>query len=454
MSDRGNNESGASGDEQASPKKTRLFSFFPREKLRKNGPDPADDAEEGVPEYDEHAMVEAMPEEHYAAEEEATEDEYQAQRAYVYDDTVATEQVAPAHANPATLHTPMPSVRTTPGTQPRPTPPPPAPARPAPQPAARPSEPPVHREPPPPPARDPVPHAPREPAPPVQREPAPHVHREPVQPVPREPVPAAPREHEPPPARDLAAHRQTVPAPAAPPREPARSPVPRPQPQAAPAPTRPAAPLPEAAGPETEFADNRHKPVTEDSIASVVAGRSFENAEAERAFLLTLSRDQRMKYAELVHADERLELDLERHNLEVDRLVYERERAEISERIRHRENAFRFANNAMRMLFALNGIGAVVLMGVWGYLAGVPGARFLSAAFGIALTTFAVGTICSALTAACSYGAQALTARPDDSPRRHYAIIAVRVMAIVFAVLSFCLFVFGVILAGYGLRAS
>ena len=426
-----------------------------------------------MPEEVEHAMVEAMPEEHYAAEEETDEDEYQAQRAYVFDDTVATEEVTQPHANPATLHTPMPAVRTTPGTQPRPTPPPvrpapqpaarayePAPAaRPSePAPAARPSEPVHHRETAPPPPREPAPPPAREHVAPAPREPRPPVQREPVHTAPRDPVPSAPREPEPAPPRESSAYRQAAAAvaaaPAAAPREPARSPVPRPQPPAAPAPPRQTAPPPEAHPAEAEYAPPREKPVNEDSLASVVAGRTFENAEAERAFLLTLSRDQRMKYAELVHADERLELDLERHNLEVDRLVYERERVEISERIRHRENAFKFANNALRMLFALNGIGAVVLMGVWGYLAGVPGARFLSAAFGIALTTFAGGTICSALTAACSYGAQALMAQPDDSPRRHYAIIGVRVMAIVFAVLSFCLFLVGIILAGYGLRAS
>lgn len=430
MSDRGNDEAGAREDGQDSPEKTRLLAFFTNEKPGGNGTDPEDGAQDVVPGEAAvetvHAVAGAMPEEPLAAGEDAAGDGRHDQHTYVFDDTAAAAQTERPGGNPAILNTPMPAVRTMPGTQPRPTP---SPVRPVPQPAESLCE------------SSSDASSPDEPAPaarpvePPSREPVPHAARGSV---------APPRDPEPAPALKPEAYRPQPPA-TTPPQVPADPVLPR---HTAPAPGAPPADAVFAAARETPA------PANKESLASVIAGRSFENTQAERAFLLTLSRDQRMKYAELVHADERLELDLERHNLEVDRLVHERERAEISERTRHRDNAFAFANNALRMLFALNGIGAVVLMGIWGYLAGVPDARFLSAAFGVALTVFAGGTACSALTAVCSYGAQTLMADPDDSPARHYGTIGVRVMAIVFAALAFCLFLAGVILAGYGLRAS
>lgn len=194
--------------------------------------------------------------------------------------------------------------------------------------------------------------------------------------------------------------------------------------------------------------------LSEETLASMVAGRSLETEEEERTFILTLSRDQRLKYAELLNASERLDLDRETHNLEFDRLQFERERVAAEEIGRFRANAFAFAVSGIRTLLAMNGAGAVMLLAVWGYLAALPAPPVSAEAFVLALSAFGLGTVASALTALAGYGAQAVRAGIGRQRLRRVTGEALRVLALVLVFSAFCAFFAGIVLTGYGLKAG
>jgi hypothetical protein len=215
------------------------------------------------------------------------------------------------------------------------------------------------------------------------------------------------------------------------------------------APTRPSmvrTPLPAA--------DDRPRPLTDETLASMVAGRTLETEEEERTFLLTLSRDQRLKYAELLNASERLDLDRESHNLEFDRLQLQREQMAAEEMSRFRANAFAFAVSGIRTLLAMNGAGAIMLLAVWGYLAALPVPPISAEAFVLALAAFGFGTVSSTFTALAAYSAQAVRAGMGRERLRRSVGEVLRITALVLVFLAFVSFFAGILLTGYGLRAG
>ena len=209
-----------------------------------------------------------------------------------------------------------------------------------------------------------------------------------------------------------------------------------------------------AAGRVTPPAEDRPRPLTEETLASMVAGRTLETEEEERTFILTLSRDQRLKYAELLNASERLDLDRESHNLEFDRLQFDRDRLAAEEIGRFRANAFAFAVSGIRTLLAMNGAGAVVLLAVWGYLAALPVPPISAEAFVLALSAFGFGAVASALTALAGYSAQAVRAGLGRERLRRGAGETLRILALVLVFLAFASFFAGIVLTGYGLKAG
>lgn len=228
-----------------------------------------------------------------------------------------------------------------------------------------------------------------------------------------------------------------------------------PEPAPEPYPEPVAAPVPPANAPSNDQTPTaRRRPISEETLASIVAGRTFDNDEAERAFLLTLSRDQRLKYAELLHADEQLELDVQRHNFRLDQLDFERERLIAGERTRRSENAFTFANQAIRILLVLNGLGAIVVLGVWGYLAAAPGARFVGSDFEQAVWALGLGAVATVLTAVSSYVTQALMAIDDGSRMWYRLIVGARGLGVFLAGAGFLAFLIGLSLASYGLSTG
>ena len=209
-----------------------------------------------------------------------------------------------------------------------------------------------------------------------------------------------------------------------------------------------------AAGRMTPPAEDRPRPLTDETLASMIAGRTLETEEEERTVILTLSRDQRLKYAELLNASERLDLDRESHNLEFDRLQFDRDRLAAEEIGRFRANAFAFAVSGIRTLLAMNGAGAVVLLAVWGYLAALPVPPISAEAFVLALSAFGFGAVASALTALAGYCAQAVRAGPGRERLRRGAGETLRILALVLVFLAFASFFAGIVLTGYGLKAG
>jgi hypothetical protein len=209
-----------------------------------------------------------------------------------------------------------------------------------------------------------------------------------------------------------------------------------------------------AAGRMTPSAEDRPRPLTDETLASMVAGRTLETEEEERTFILTLSRDQRLKYAELLNASERLDLDRESHNLEFDRLQFDRDRLAAEEIGRFRANAFAFAISGIRTLLAMNGAGAVVLLAVWGYLAALPVPPISAEAFVLALSAFGFGAVASALTALAGYCTQAVRAGAGRERLRRSAAEILRILALVLVFLAFASFFAGIVLTGYGLKAG
>jgi hypothetical protein len=221
-------------------------------------------------------------------------------------------------------------------------------------------------------------------------------------------------------------------------------------------PARPVAALdrPSMARTPLPAADDRPRPLTDETLASMVAGRTLETEEEERTFLLTLSRDQRLKYAELLNASERLDLDRESHNLEFDRLQLQREQMAAEEIGRFRANAFAFAVSGIRTLLAMNGAGAIMLLAVWGYLAALPVPPISAEAFVLALAAFGFGTVASTFTALAAYSAQAVRAGLGRERLRRSVGEVLRITALVLVFLAFVSFFAGILLTGYGLRAG
>ncbi len=192
---------------------------------------------------------------------------------------------------------------------------------------------------------------------------------------------------------------------------------------------------------------------TEETLAGMIAGRRLDTPEAERTFLLTLSRDQRLKYADLLQAGDQLDFDREKHGLELDRLELEHERLLFEQRTQYRHNATIFATTALRTLLVTNGLGCLVLIAVWGYLSASPTAVFSAQAFLLSLSSMGLGAIAGALTSLCAYVTQFLLSSQNAGVVSRGFAVVFRVIAVSLALAGFCLFIAGLLLAGHGLKS-
>ena len=192
---------------------------------------------------------------------------------------------------------------------------------------------------------------------------------------------------------------------------------------------------------------------TEETLAGMIAGRRLDTPEAERTFLLTLSRDQRLKYADLLQAGDQLDFDREKQGLEHDRLELERERLQFERSTQYRQNAAILAATALRTLLVTNGLGCLALIAVWGYLSATPAAVFSSEAFLLALSAMGLGAIAGVLTALCAYVTQFLISNQNAGVVSRSAAVLFRVLAVALALTGFGLFIAGIMLAGHGLKS-
>ncbi len=208
-------------------------------------------------------------------------------------------------------------------------------------------------------------------------------------------------------------------------------------------------PIREASAPEPD-----RKEESEETLAGMIAGRRLDTPEAERTFLLTLSRDQRLKYADLLQAGDQLDFDREKQDLERERIDLERERLFFEQSSRHQQNAAIFATTALRTLLVINGLGCLVLIAVWSYLSAVPTAVFSAQAFLLSLSAMGLGAIAGALTALSAYVTQVLLSRHNTGLMARGLAHTFRIIAVVLALTGFGLFISGLLLAGYGLKSS
>lgn len=188
----------------------------------------------------------------------------------------------------------------------------------------------------------------------------------------------------------------------------------------------------------------------QDTLASLIAGRKLETPEAERTFLLTLSRDQRLRYADLVQANERLDFERERLAADEEQIAVERERIDAADRARRETHGVEFARSVLRIVVGLNGAGCLVLVLLWATL-GALGASPDTGSFRMALWGFAGGTLAGALSAACAYARHGFLGAGTRDGRPSPLAGVSRILAALAAAAGMGLFVAAIVLVGSGL---
>ncbi len=188
----------------------------------------------------------------------------------------------------------------------------------------------------------------------------------------------------------------------------------------------------------------------QDTLAGLIAGRKLETPEAERTFLLTLSRDQRLRYADLVQANERLDFDRERLAADEEQVAVERERIDAADRARRETHAAEFGRSVLRIVVGLNGSGCLVLVLLWAAL-GALGTSPDTGNFRLALWSFAGGTLSGALSAACAYARHGFLGSMARDGRPSSLAGSFRILAGLLAGGGMGLFVIAIVLVGSGL---